>query len=231
MSMWGYVKYPQGRPRKESRQSHFTNFFVPKKSSTTAPKPKSQGKVEIRATYGQYDQPGVMKDAMDIGVASMLASGGNSKLAYSAIIKGCGEDVVIPRQTLLSRFKSAKARLEVGGETPGGIFERKQRKQSRSLTDQSTRDLLQSVAKSRDHSNNGMSRKEMINFISEIEGVSLKTSENHYDYLIRSKQLPELKGHGRVVSAQATTTNRTAITTQKLLRTHNTMEMGEYMIV
>ena len=38
-----------------------------------------------------------------------------------------------------------------------------------------------------------------------------------------SKQLPQLKQGGPVVSAQPTTTNRTAITTQKLLRTHNTV--------
>ena len=53
---------------------------------------------------------------MGIRVASMLTSGGSTKLAYTAISNGCG-DVVIPRQTLLSRFKTAKARLEVVCET------------------------------------------------------------------------------------------------------------------
>ena len=70
--------------------------------------------------------------------------------------------------------------------------------------------------------NRGMSRKEMIVLIAELFGVTYKTAENHFDYLIKSKQLNELKRGGRVVAAQATTTNRTAITSQKLLRTHNT---------
>ena len=58
--------------------------------------------------------------------------------------------------------------------------------------------------------------------IAELFGVSYKTGESHFDYLIKSKQLNELKCGGRVVVAQATTTNRTVITTQKLFRTHNT---------
>ena len=56
MTMWGYVKYPQGPQIKESRQSHLVNFFLPKKSSTTIT--KLQVKVDPnpkRASYGQYD--------------------------------------------------------------------------------------------------------------------------------------------------------------------------------
>jgi hypothetical protein len=50
-----------------------------------------------------------------------------------------------------------------------------------------------------------------------------KTAESHFDYLIKSKQLNELlKCGSRVMAAQANTTNCTAITTQKLLCTHNT---------
>jgi len=86
----------------------------------------------------------------------------------------------------------------------------------------SDRELLQHIAKSRDEMNLGMSRKEMIVLIAELFGVPYKTAENHFNYLIKSKQLNELKRGGRVVAAQATTTNCTAITTQKLLRTHNT---------
>ena len=91
-----------------------------------------------------------------------------------------------------------------------------------SLTMNSDRELLQHIAKSRDEMNRGMSSKEMIVLIVALIGIPYKTAENHFDYLIKSKQLNELKHGGRVVAAQATTTNRTAITTQKLLRTHNT---------
>jgi uncharacterized protein YciI len=67
-----------------------------------------------------------------------------------------------------------------------------------------------------------MSRKEMIVLIAKLFRILYKTAENHFNYLIKLKQLNELKCGGRAVAAQATTTNRTAITTQKLLRTHKT---------
>ena len=90
------------------------------------------------------------------------------------------------------------------------------------LTTRNDRELLQSIAKQRDEMNRGMTRKDMIVLISELHSTDQKTAENHFDYLIRAKALPDLKKGGRVVTAQATTTNRTAITTKKLLRTYNT---------
>ncbi len=74
--------------------------------------------------------------------------------------------------------------------------------------------------------NEGMTRKEMITLMSKLFSVLSKAAENHVDYLIKSKQFPELKRGGRVLSAQATTTNRTAITTQKLLQTYNTIQLA-----
>ena len=71
----------------------------------------------------------------------------------------------------------------------------------------------------------------MLCFIAEIESMPMKTAENHYDHLIRSKQLSQLKRSGCVVSAQPTTTIFTAITTTKLLRTYNTLKMGELVSV
>ena len=68
----------------------------------------------------------------------------------------------------------------------------------------------------------GMSRKKMIVLIAKLFSVLYKTAVSHFNYLIKSKQLNDLKCGGHVVAAQATTTNCTAITTQKLLRTHNT---------
>ena len=55
----------------------------------------------------------------------------------------------------------------------------------------------------------------------------MKTAENHYDFLIRANKLPKLKRGGQFVSAQTTTTNRTAITTVKLLCTHKTVALGK----
>ena len=53
------------------------------------------------------------------------------------------------------------------------------------LTTEFTRDYLQSVARTRDDNNKGLTRKEMICLISEIESVSTKIADNHYDHLIR----------------------------------------------
>jgi hypothetical protein len=93
------------------------------------------------------------------------------------------------------------------------------------LTTKEDRELPQSIATSRDEMNKGMTRKEMISLILESFSVSSKAAENHLDYLIKSKQFPELKQGGRVVSAQATTTNRT-ITTQKLIWTYNIIQLA-----
>ena len=63
-----------------------------------------------------------------------------------------------------------------------------------------------------DTANLGMSRKEVIQVISELgQAKSFVQAENHLDCLIRAKQLTHLKRLGRVVSAQATTTERSQI--------------------
>jgi hypothetical protein len=95
-----------------------------------------------------------------------------------------------------------------------------------SLTTLTDCEFLQSVMIARDLRNAGMSRKEAISIIANLGGVNLTSAENHFDYLIRSKQLPKLKNNGRVLTAQATTTNLTACTTEKLLRTHMSQSEG-----
>ena len=87
---------------------------------------------------------------------------------------------------------------------------------------------LQEVAKARDESNRGRPRKEMIQLISDIQSCPIKTASNHYEWLVRTKKLPELNRGGRVVTAQPTTTNRAVITTQKLMQTHTTMKEGKF---
>lgn len=62
--------------------------------------------------------------------------------------------------------------------------------------------------------------------IADGHGVTRNKAEWHLDYLIKNGMLPQLKRGGRVVSSQATTTQRTAITTEKLLRNHTTYEMA-----
>jgi hypothetical protein len=50
--------------------------------------------------------------------------------------------------------------------------------------------------------------------------VPFKTAENHFDYLRSKNMLPDLKCGGCTVHTQATTTNCTATTTEKLLCNH-----------
>ena len=56
--------------------------------------------------------------------------------------------------------------------------------------------------------------------------VSFKKVENHYDYLIRMGRLDKLKREGRVVNAQATTSERCQITLSQQLRWHYLIEGG-----
>ena len=64
----------------------------------------------------------------------------------------------------------------------------------------------------RDTANLWMSRREVIQFISELgQAKLLVQAENHLDYLIRSKRLTHLKMHGWVVKDQEITTERSHI--------------------
>ena len=71
---------------------------------------------------------------------------------------------------------------------------------------------MEDIIIKRDTTNLGMPRKEVIQVTSELgQGKSFVQSENHLDYLILEKRLTHLKRLGRVVSAQATTTERSQI--------------------
>ena len=61
----------------------------------------------------------------------------------------------------------------------------------------------------RDTANLWMSMKEVIQFISDIgQARSFFQAENQLDYLVQAKRMTTLKRLGRVVSDQATTTER-----------------------
>jgi hypothetical protein len=101
------------------------------------------------------------------------------------------------------------AKAKISGVTSGdlgseyNVYQRQSKKSDASvyLTTKDDREFLQSIAKSRDEMNRGMSRKEMIVLISELFGASYKAAENHFDYLILTKQLNDLKHGGRVIAA------------------------------
>ncbi len=48
--------------------------------------------------------------------------------------------------------------------------------------------------------------------------------EFHFDHVCRSKQLPTLKNHGKLLTAQKTTTKQSIVTTFELLRWHGTVD-------
>ena len=69
------------------------------------------------------------------------------------------------------------------------------------LTTKEDCEWLANIAAFCDKNNNGMPRAEMISLISELSAAkNLKQAKNHFEYLIRSKQLTTLRNHGRVVS-------------------------------
>ena len=84
---------------------------------------------------------------------------------------------------------------------------------------------MEDIIIKRDTANLGMLRKEVIQVISELgQAKSFVQAENHLDYLIRAKRLTHLKRLGRVVSAQATTTERSQICVSQQYRWHMMIE-------
>ena len=83
---------------------------------------------------------------------------------------------------------------------------------SRSLLSNNFVVVLQDIIQKRYKEDNGFSRKQTIQLIVDL-GVAYSDNqaENHLDYLIRIVRLDKLKRNGRVVAAQATTTERSQI--------------------
>ena len=94
--------------------------------------------------------------------------------------------------------------------------------------------LLQSQLKyvedtlfTRDTDNLGISRKEMIQAISDIvQASSHIKAENHLNSLIWDNQLSNMTRYGRVIKSQATTTEQSHIFVSQQYRWHMTIEAG-----
>ena len=86
------------------------------------------------------------------------------------------------------------------------------------------RDYIQELITLRDLNNNGMSRGEIIGIIQTITGASFKKAEQHWYYFRKAKLFPKLNNNGAFQTAQATTTNRSDVTTEKVLLWHGTVE-------
>jgi hypothetical protein len=100
-----------------------------------------------------------------------------------------------------------------------------QRGQRKSLIGDNDLKFLQEIIISRDDANNGLGRSEVISLIGEMAQCPNKiTCQNHWNYLVRSGKMKELKAGGKVNKAQNTTTKRTQITVEQQLRWHTIVE-------
>ena len=129
-----------------------------------------------RYSYRNY-KSGLKKESMDCGVASMFETGGCGPAAASAILSKFGPIILINRSTLRSRFEKLKKQRNEAGQNHEGdgsqdlemfVRDNHGRRMRNSLTSRETQLYLQSIANARDNNSKGMSRKEMISFISEL---------------------------------------------------------------
>lgn len=178
-------------------------------AKSTPPEPK---KLESKRNYYNWSvEP--FKSALARAVEAKLR-GGDSQLAAG--------DVIIPPATLRRRVKEVKqAAAEEGKDSIIYLKDfQRQKEDARTLTCDGDRDYLQQLITLRDLKNNPMSRAECFGVIQTLAGVDFKTAENHWYHLQRKKLLPQLKNNGKVRKAQATTTKRSGVTTEKMLRWH-----------
>jgi hypothetical protein len=119
----------------------------------------------------------------------------------------------VPRQTLtfkLEQFTDVAAELgiDLSELKPEDVYEPWRKKP---LLDDNERWFLTNTIAYRDHANTGMTRAEILSLMMELKQLAGPTNRkkchDHFDFLIRTKKLPELKRGGRVVAAQATRTS------------------------
>jgi hypothetical protein len=80
------------------------------------------------------------------------------------------------------------------------------------------------MAKRRDEAQIGMTCKEAICLMMHLTGGTSDQCENHYDYLICKKKIPELKNYGHVQKVQPTTTKCDCISIEQQFFWHLTFE-------
>ena len=128
----------------------------------------------------------------------------------------------IPVTTVKRYARKANELIEKGKSVDyGRLYTPTAATNNRSFTSKLQQQFLGDVAKARDENNNGMSRKEMIHLILHLVGSNkTKKADNHFDYLVRTGKLPQLKQGGKVLSVQKTTTKRSQVTISQQLRWH-----------
>ena len=217
----GYFKLSKGRPPKQEdsrpeRKPLYKNLkSTPSSKSKKGKKRNAKGsnekkkqKAKGRGTYTNWALP-ENRDALDAAVLAKI----NQEDPQAAASK-VNPLISIPRGTLNREVNLELKRREMlleaedHHEDDYDIFDPKAEElTSRSLTNQKFRDLLQSIINSCDDRNDGMGQKDVITTIADLHNVTFKTyAENHYNYLVRNKKLPNLERGGRIVTAEAATT-------------------------
>ena len=134
---------------------------------------------------------------------------------------------LIPVTTLKRYVKKANELIEKGESVDyGHLCSTSTDTDNRSFTSKSQQQFLGDVAKACDENNNGMSRKEMISLILHLVGSNkTKSADNHFDYLVRNKKLPQLKQGGKVRSVQKTNKKKMSqVTISQQLRWHTVID-------
>ena len=205
-------KSKRGRPRKHSSAaSKSARAPYDKQKEKESKEPIKKGK------YTNWSQE---------PYASALAKAVDAKLRNLDPHEAAG-DITIPGGTLRRAVKEAKeAAAKKGGE---GVlyldeFQREKRGDSKMLTTEEDRRYIQQLITMRDLRNNGMTRMEVLGVIQMLTGATFDQVEQHWYHCRRKKLFPELKCHGVLRTAQATTTKRTGVTTEKLQRWDATIE-------
>ena len=151
--------------------------------------------------------------AVDVQLEHQARSNAASISTEADIILQEGECHGIPRQTLerhYRKFQDVAAELgeDLSDLTSDMVFQQPWRRKP--LLDDEDVQFLSNTISYHDQANTGMTRSEIVSLMMELKQIggpkNWKKCVDHFDYLIRSKKLPDLKMGGRVVAAQATTT-------------------------
>jgi hypothetical protein len=94
-----------------------------------------------------------------------------------------------------------------------------------SLMSEPMRAFITGIAKCCDEAQISMSCKELIQLMKLLTLATTKQCDNHFNYLVRMKKMPELKNHGRVQRVQATTTKHSSIQMEQQHQWHIEIEI------
>jgi hypothetical protein len=224
-TLWGYSMLKPGRPTKNNDETDEVEEDSTQPAAA-AKVSRAERKRPARGAYTKYT--GKEGEAMDAAVNAYILAGANNPYAAAKVAAAKIAPMFTPsRTTVISRVEKRKSDTQNEASKDEHYFDRKSGGGGRGLTSKEEQQLLQDIAVRRDNKNDGFGRKEMIQVVSHLAGATIGKATEHYKYLVRNGKLTSLKRGGRVVRAQATTTNRTAITTAKLLRTYMAQEEGK----